>query len=745
LQSINADIQNGYVHDRTILSYEEYLEIFFQHPRRQARNAAQYVKDVFDHFGAETRETPMGPVKRFKLFDAAGSDSRDARVAGQDEVGAAIYRLVGNFVRAGRINKLILLHGPNGSAKSSIIAAIMRGMEVYSRLSEGALYRFNWVFPSDKLVKGSIGFGDKAQKASVEGGTYAHLEGEALDARLVCEMKDPPLFLVPKGERRKLLEKACEAKNSEESGFGSDFVLSEALLEGELCHKCRLIYNGLLSHYAGDYAKVLAHVQVERFYVSRRYQTAAVTVEPQMSVDAAYHQVTADKSPANLPPALHNVVLFEPHGPLVNANRGIVEYSDLLKRPLEAYKYLLGTTETAQVPMEHFLLQLDQVLIASSNEKHLSAFKEIPDFASFKGRIELVRVPYLRRASVENEIYAERVTPATVGKHIAPHTTQLAAQWAVLTRLKKPISDRYKGELREIVDDLAPLEKLKLYDQGQAPDRLTLAQSKELRKALPLIAKESDAYPNYEGRSGASAREIKTALFNAAQNENHKCLSAMAVLEELEALIKDRSVYEFLQQEVVDGYHDHEEFVRAVEAEYLDVVDEEVRESMGLVSEMQYRELFERYVTIVSAWVKGEKMKNRITGAYDKPDENVMAEMEGIIMGEDDDRTDFRRGMISSIGAHKLDHPDDKGIDYSKIFPDLFRRLRDHYFGERKKVIRRLRDNYLRYLSDEKNALLPKELAQIEAMLKTMTGRYGYCDHCSRDTILFLMRRRYAD
>lgn len=744
LETIGDEVKSGFVNNRMILSFEEYMdEVFLRAPRAQARNAAQYVKDVFDHFGSEPRDTPIGQVRRFKLFDMAGADMREGRVAGQDEAASAIYRIIGNFVRAGRINKLILLHGPNGSAKSSLIASIMRAMEQYSREPQGALYRVNWIFPSQKLVKGSIGFGDKG--GSGDASSYAHLDGDAIDARLQCEMKDHPLFLVPRIERRKLLERSCEAKGSEHSTSASDFVLSDYILDGELCHKCRQIYAGLLQSYGGDYNKVLRHVQIERFYVSKRYQQAAVTVEPQLSVDATVHQLTADKSIANLPPALQNVVFYEPHGALVSANRGLVEYSDLLKRPLEAYKYLLGTIETALVPMEAFLLQLDQVLIASSNEKHLTAFKEIPDFPSFKGRIELVRVPYLRRASVENEIYAERVTTSTVGKHVAPHATQLAATWAVLTRLKKPIPDRYKGDLRAIVDELAPMEKLALYDSGTAPDRLGLSAAKELRKALVALARESDAYPNYEGRLGASAREIKTVLFNAAQSENHKCLTAQAVIEELETLVKDKSVYEFLQQEIVDGYHDHEQFVRVAEGEFLENVDNECRDAMGLVSDQQYHELFERYVQLVSAWVKGEKMRNRITGDYEKPDENIMSEMEGIVMPQGNDRGEFRRALIGSIGANKLEHPDDKEINYAKIFPDLFRRLRDHYFGERKKVIRRVRDNYYRYLSDEKSSLLAKELQQIENMLATMTSKYGYCEHCARDAILFLMKRRYAD
>jgi predicted Ser/Thr protein kinase len=745
LKAVGDEVKSTFVQNRMILSFEEYMEeVFLRAPRNQARNAAQYLKDTFDHFGAEQRETPMGSVRRFKLFDLVGPDGREGRVAGQEDVQNAIYRIVGSFVRAGRINKLILLHGPNGSAKSSIVAAIMRAMELYSREPEGALYRINWIFPSSRLVKGSLGFGGKGEGTS-ELATYAHLEGEAIDARLTCEMKDHPLFLIPRAERRKLLEKSCEARGSEQSGASSDFVLSDHILDGELCHKCRQIYAGLLQSHGGDFNQVLRHVQVERFHVSKRYQQAAVTVEPQMSVDASMHQVTADKSVANLPAALQNMVIFEPHGPLVSANRGIIDYSDLLKRPLEAFKYLLGTIETAQVPMDYFLLQLDEVLVASSNEKHLSAFKEIPDFSSFKGRIELVRVPYLRRASVENEIYAERVTSNTVGKHVAPHATETAALWAVLTRLKKPIPDRYKGELREIIDDLAPLEKLRLYDQGTAPDRLGLSHAKELRKALVQLARESDSYPNYEGRLGASAREIKTVLLNAAQSEGHRCLTAQAVLEELDHLCKDKSVYEFLQQEVVDGYHDHEEFVRVAEAEFLEAVDEELRDAMGLVSEQQYRDLFERYVTFVSAWVKGEKMRNKVTGAYEKPDENILVEMESIVMPQGDDRAEFRRSLIASIGANKLEHPDEQSIHYEKIFPDLFRRLRDHYFGERKKVVRRVRDNYYRYLNDEAKSLLPKELAQLETMVKTMTGKYGYCEHCARDAILFLMKRRYAD
>jgi predicted Ser/Thr protein kinase len=443
-----------------------------------------------------------------------------------------------------------------------------------------------------------------------------------------------------------------------------------------------------------------------------------------------------------MPSALQNVVLFEPHGPLVSANRGIIEYSDLLKRPLEAFKYLLGFSETGEVPLEHFILQLDQVLIASSNEKHLAAFKELPDFASFKGRIELVRVPYLRRYRLEKEIYDAQVTSATVGKHVAPHATEVAALWAVLTRLKKPISERYLADVKELVDQLTPVEKMHLYEEGTPPDRFSLSQAKELRKILRDIYDESDAYPNYEGRSGASAREIKTALFNAAQNPDYRCLSALAVLGELERLTKDKTVYEFLQQEVVEGYHDHEELVRVAELEVLERVDAEVRDSMGLVSEGQYQDLFERFISNVSHWVKGEKMRNRITGDMERPDEKRMGEMEEIIMPKGEDPGEFRRGLISQIGAHKLDNPD-AAMDYSRIFPDFFKRLRAHFFEERRRMLRKNTENILKSLSDDKGQLSSKEQVQVDQTLQAMAAKYGYCVDCAKESILFLMRKRY--
>src|SRR5215467_1532791 len=272
LQEVGAVVSRDFLQDRSILSFEEYLELFLQGPHAQVRNSAQYLRDVMDHFGTgPVQPHPAGPMRRFKLFDLTDGE-RMGRVAGQEEVQNALYRLLGNFVRAGAVNKLLLLHGPNGSAKSTIVDALKRGMELYSREPQGALYELAWIFPSEKLVKGSIGFGDRPGGGELT--TYAHLEEDSVEVRVQCEMRDHPLFAMPRNERRKLLERGLKTLARPADG---EAVLADWIIDGELCHKCRRIYSALLAASEGDWLRVLRHVQVRRFYLSRRYLVGAVT------------------------------------------------------------------------------------------------------------------------------------------------------------------------------------------------------------------------------------------------------------------------------------------------------------------------------------------------------------------------------------------------------------------------------------------------------------------------------------
>src|SRR5215471_20374360 len=206
LADTTGEIRDSFARNRRVISFPEYVTLFSADPARQLRSAGQYLRDVFDYFGAEAVRTPRGLMTRWRLFDCPFDGGKDA-LMGQEEVQAAVYRLVSNFAREGRTNRLILLHGPNGSAKSTFVACLQRAMEHYSTLEDGGLYRFNWIFPSQKLTKGGIGFGGGGFEVGGAQDTYAYLDDDLIESKIVDEMRDHPLLLLPRLKRRDLIER----------------------------------------------------------------------------------------------------------------------------------------------------------------------------------------------------------------------------------------------------------------------------------------------------------------------------------------------------------------------------------------------------------------------------------------------------------------------------------------------------------------------------------------------------------
>lgn len=737
LTQATGEMRDSFARNRRVISFTEYVTLFSAEPVRQLRSAAQYLRDVFDHFGTDAVRTPRGPMTRWRLFDCPWDNGKDALI-GQEEVQAAVYRLVSNFAREGRTNRLILLHGPNGSAKSTFVACLQRAMEHYSTLEDGALYKFNWIFPSQKLTKGGIGFGGGIESGGGQE-TFAYLEDELIESKISDEMRDHPMLLLPRARRRELIMQRLGAIGRPE------FRPADALLRGDLSHRNRQIFEALLSSYHGDLSKVLRHVQVERFFVSRRYRQAAATVEPQLAVDARSRQLTMDRSLGSLPPALQSLTLYEYQGELVDGNRGVIDFADLLKRPLESYKYLLGTVEQGRVSLDVASLELDTVFIGSSNESYLAAFKEIPEFQSFKGRMELVRVPYLLDYTVEQRIYEAQIRAAhnESGRHVAPHVAWVTALWAVLTRMKKPLAEKYGKQLSDLVAKLGPMEKAQLYADAATPEGVTTEQARDLVAGIEKIARESDSYPNYEGRTGASPREMKLVIMNAAQSARHKCLSPFAVFDELEELVRGVTVYEFLKQEPLPGgFHENRKFIFQVRDKLIDRIDDEVRTSMGLVEERRYIDQFERYVSHVSYWVKKEKVPNAITGRDEDPDEEMMADVERILQVSGR-RDEFRREVIARIGAWSIDHPRQKP-DYEQIFPRPIAELREAFFEDRKKQVRKINEDLLVLLTDGPARMQPDAATAAQTTVDTMKSRFGYCDNCAKDAVLALVRKRYT-
>jgi predicted Ser/Thr protein kinase len=725
------------------LSFSEYLELFATDPVRHSRDASRYLRDAFEHYGTVEVEYPWGKFTRWKLFDLPWEPAPESKMpgvakplprgalVGQEQVQGEIHRALSNFVREARPNRLVLLHGPNGSAKSTIVGCLMRGLENYSSLDEGALYRFNWVFPSNKTIRGSLGFGQGSAAQSSD--TYAHLADDQIDAKLLVEVRDHPLFLFPVAERRALLERL----------FREGEPPNDWILRGQLSHKSQQVFEALLASYQGSFTEVMKHVQVERYFISQRYRTGAVTIGPQMTVDAAERQVTADRSLAALPASLQAITLYEAKGELVEAAGGLLEFSDLLKRPLDAFKYLQLSIETGEIALSQQNVQLNCVMMGSANELHLDAFREHPEFASFRGRLDLVRVPYLRNYKEEQAIYDAHVAPQ-VRRHVAPHATEMAAVFAVLTRMRKPNADRYGRGLTGPLQSLSAVEKADVYAGERPPERFDADTQKLLRASVRELYEESDSYPIYEGRVGASPREMRAVLLDAAQSTSYRCLSPLAVLDELEILCQRKNEFEWLQQDVIPGgYHDVKIFGEALLSRLLSSWEVELYASSGLVDDVQYAELFERYVQHVSVWVKRERIRNRVTGEYEEPDEKMMREVERLLDVKAEP-SDWRKGLISGIAAWAIDHPGQR-VEGAAVFPQHMRRMREAIFNDRRPAVALLARDVVVLVRDEGTGLDKERRRDAESVIERMIAKFGYCRSCAGDAASMLVRKRFSD
>jgi predicted Ser/Thr protein kinase len=725
------------------MGFSPYLKLLGAAPASLTRTAARYLVDALDHFGSYEVKAYGKNVRRWRAFDdpgAAGETS--AEVFGHEDVQERIHEIVSEFARRGRSDRFILLHGPNGSAKSSLIDALVRTLERYSATPHGALYRFSWIF-CESGERERLGF--QPGKVLDDLDSLADVDERLVSSRVPAELKDPPFFLIPLELRRAFFDGLLESAPPEEK---KRFQWTEFVLLGDLSPKSKLIYDCLLKAYGGDWRRVIRHVRVERWYVARRYRTGAVTIEPQVTIDAQ-SRMLAHGSLTGLPPVLQHETLVEAFGDLVEANGGMVEFSDFFKRPIEASKYLLTTAERGTLNLSGYTAQLNLVMFGTTNEQYLSAFKRDPTFASFKGRFEFVRVPYLLEYKKEAQIYARHLNHVRGDRHVAPHTATAIALWTVLTRLKRPNPGRYPAGIQAPLRRLTPLRKARLYDRSELPSDLTEEEQKLLRAEIPNLRAEYDGAEEeiegaidaaYEGRGGATPREILAILSDVAVKSSRPCISPVDIFEALPGLIAEKTVHHFLRVPKDGAFHDPEAFVDEVRGEYVTRLAGEIQRASDVVDEAEYARLFQDYFRHVKAFDTQQKVQNKETGKLEPPDENLMAEVERHFdLKEPPAR--FRRDLITRIAAFRLDNPV-KPLVYDELFEHLFAALKQGVFAEQHQKIVRLAEDAL---SIEAKAAehLPADRRQAAAKLaERLVKEFGYCAACRGEMLAYFLRYR---
>ena len=219
-----------------------------------------------------------------------------------------------------------------------------------------------------------------------------------------------------------------------------------------------------MQKYSGDLKKVLDHVRVYRLVLSEQDRVGVGTFQPKDEKNQDSTELTGDINYRKI--ALYgsdsDPRAFNFDGEFNVANRGLIEFVEVLKLDVAfLYDLLCASQEHVIKPKKFPQTHIDEVIIGHTNEPEYKKLQNNEFMEALRDRTVKIDVPYITRLSDEVKIYEKDYGPDRVqGKHIAPHTLEMAAMWAVLTRLKEPKKA-----------NLTLLQKLKAL-QRQDPSRL---------------------------------------------------------------------------------------------------------------------------------------------------------------------------------------------------------------------------------------------------------------------------------
>jgi serine protein kinase len=270
--------------------------------------------------------------------------------------------------------RVLLLMGPVGGGKSTIVYLIKRGLEAYGRTEAGALYAIR-----------------------------------------DCPMHEEPLHLIP-----------SDLRSDVEKEFG-------IYVEGDLCPHCRYMVD---TQYTGHIEDV--PVKRLTFSEKYRVGVGTFTPSDPKSQDISELVGGIDLSTIGEVGVESDPRAYRFDGELNIANRGIMEFVEMLKTDEKFLYVLLTLSQEQNIKTGRFsMIYADEVVVSHTNEHEYQSFVGNKKSEALQDRIILAKVPYNLRASDEVKIYEKLLRQSALQNvHIAPYTLRIASIFAILTRLE---------------------------------------------------------------------------------------------------------------------------------------------------------------------------------------------------------------------------------------------------------------------------------------------------------------------
>ena len=351
-------------------SFRDYFELVAQNPRVAQLSHAR-INDMVHAAGVDRlNEGTQHELLSYKFFAA--------ELFGIEEPIARIVEYFKSAAQRLEVRKrILLLMGPVGGGKSTIVNMLKRGLEDWTQTESGAVY----------AIKD-------------------------------CPMHEEPLHLIPHQLRAEV-----------EKHYG-------IYIEGDLCPQCRY---SLEKTYGGRHEDVKVHRVA--FSEKERVGIGTFSPSDPKSQDITELTGSIDLSTIGEVGVESDPRAYRFDGELNIANRGLMEFVEMLKVDEKFLYSLLTLSQEQSIKTGRFaMIYADEVILSHSNENEYIAFAGNRKSEALQDRIILVRVPYNLRVSQEERIYDKLLhqSEALRNVHLAPNTLKVAAMFAVMTRLEEP-------------------------------------------------------------------------------------------------------------------------------------------------------------------------------------------------------------------------------------------------------------------------------------------------------------------
>ncbi|MCG8425754.1 MAG: serine protein kinase, partial [Chromatiales bacterium] len=299
----------------------------------------------------------------------------------------------------------------------------------------------------------------------------------------------------------------------------------------------------------------------------------------------------------------------------------------------------------------------------------------------------------------EAKIFWKLITgaPALRDVHLDPHALNVAAVFAILTRME--VSQR---------EDLDNVKKLRLY-AGEDVEGVSKAELERIRQETPE-----------EGLAGVSPRFVINALSAAITRSEVQSLTSMEVLLALKDAVESDARMESQQKgQWVD-------FLVTVRKDFYNRwVKEDVHKALFASFEEEAQELLEKYLDEIECSLDNREITDPITGERRPPDERFLRGVEEKIHISDSGKQTFRQEVVrKAMIAFKNNE-----VFTLANHERLQEAIKQYLFESRRDVLRLVTSSTRP--DDETEQ-------KISAVQERLIAEYGYDEHSAKEALNYV-------